>query len=380
MKQSFLIISLLLISLLTKGQDRFLDSYTISGQSGWVLPTNEFVKGNNSLQIPISHIYSLSLKYERQTDGSRAWHHLHNFPSYGLGLYAASFDVKNQLGNPIALYGFMSYYLINKPKWSLKTDISAGVAFNWQHFSPQTPFNVAIGGPVSCYFDAGVSAFRLIGKKFEIGAGLYLTHFSNGAMAKPNKGLNVINPKISIKYKPYGEFEYKQTELPHFEKQFENLTTFFLGMHDVLTTLPRNQVDKQFNNQSYLVFGLDRRYLKRLTPKHSLGLGFGVGYNQYVGTSYYIENREMVLRKANVMERFNLSVYLSYEFRINRLMFFAEPGYYAYKSIYDKSEDFFQRIGLRYHLNDNLFCSIGLRTQYFSVAQYIEWGIGLRMP
>ena len=79
------------------------------------------------------------------------------------------------------------------------------------------------------------------------------------------------------------------------------------------------------------------------------------------------------------MERFNLNVYLSYEYKIHKLNLFVEPGYYVYRSIYDNTPNFFQRIGLRYQINKNWFCSIGLRAQYFSVAQYIEWGIGLRM-
>ena len=96
----------MLISILAIGQDRYLDSYSISGQSGWVLPTNDYVKGENDIYQPITRIYTLSLRYERQTDGSRPWHQLYNYPSYGLGLYIADFNVKNQLGNPITLYGF----------------------------------------------------------------------------------------------------------------------------------------------------------------------------------------------------------------------------------------------------------------------------------
>ena len=139
MKKSILILSLLLISILAIGQDRYLDSYSISGQSGWVLPTNDYVKGENDIYQPITRIYTLSLRYERQTDGSRPWHQLYNYPSYGLGLYIADFNVKNQLGNPITLYGFFNSYLIEKQKWSLKLETSLGLAFNWQHFTPETP-------------------------------------------------------------------------------------------------------------------------------------------------------------------------------------------------------------------------------------------------
>lgn len=378
MKKKLATILLLLFTITAIGQDRYLDSYSAFWQGGWVLPTNSYVKGNNYQEIPISNIYTFSLRYERQTDGSRSWHQLYDYPSYGLGLYVAGFNVKHQLGYPISLYGFMSSYIINKPKWDLKTEISFGLCFNWKHFTPETPLNVAMGSSISCYVDAGITAYRSIGKYFEIGIGGYLSHFSNGAMKKPNLGINTIAPKITIKYKPYGEFEYAKSPLPTFEKSFEDLTTLFIGSHNVLTILAPNQVDKPYNDKSYLVFGLDKRFLKRLTPKHSFGIGFGVGYNQYIGTTFLIQDRAMILSDANIMKKFNLNAYLSYEYRIHRLMVFAEPGYYIYRSIYDKSQRFFQRIGLRYQINSKLFCSIGVRAENFSVAQYIEWGIGGR--
>lgn len=379
MKKHLVIIALLLISISTIGQNIFLDSYSLHFQSGWVLPTNDFVRGNNTQHKPISQIYALSLRYERQSDGSRSWHQLYNFPSYGLGLYIADFNVKNQLGRPIALYVFLSNYIINKQKWSLKIETALGLTCNWQHFSLENQLNDAMGGYFSCYADVGLSIYRFIGNKLEIGVGMSLSHFSNGAMAKPNKGINVITPKISIKYKPYGIFEYTKTQPPNFKLSMENLTTVFIGSHNVLTILPKNQADAPFNRKSYLVFGLDKRFLKRITYKHSLGIGFGLGYNQYIGTTYYIQDQEIRLRASNLIERFNLNVYLSYEYKIHKLTFFAEPGYYIYRSIYDEAPNFFQRIGLRYQINKNWFCSIGLRAQHFSVAQYIEWGIGLRM-
>jgi hypothetical protein len=95
MKRVSILILLLLILTRTIGQDRFLDSYSIFGQSGWVLPTNSYVRGENYEEIPISNIYTLSLRYERQTDGSRPWHQLYDYPSYGLGLYIAGFNVRN---------------------------------------------------------------------------------------------------------------------------------------------------------------------------------------------------------------------------------------------------------------------------------------------
>lgn len=366
-------------SLHLAAQKESLNSYSLYLKPGWVMPTNEYVSGTNTANKPISAIYSASLRFEHQTDGSKGWHQMYNYPSYGMGIYFAKFSVPNQLGNPISLYGFLSSTLYRHGRFALKTDFSLGLAFNWEHFSSSNTLNVAMGGPLSCYIDAAIVAYYNMCNHFDLGMGLALSHFSNGALKKPNKGINVLSPKLVFKYKPYDNIRLKITEKPRSESYFENLTTFFFGVHDVQTVINPKKENESYENHSYLVFGLDDKFLRRFNLKHSLGLGIGIGYNQYVGTEYRIENDKMVFSEIPVMQRFHLSAYISYEYRIHRLAILLEPGIYIYKNESDKSENFFQRIGFRHYLSDSFFYGVSLRAAYFSVAQYIEWTIGYRI-
>ena len=140
--------------------------------------------------------------------------------------------------------------------------------------------------------------------------------------------------------------------------------------------MPAQFENEPYDRRSYFVFGIDRRVLRRFNLKHSLGFGLGLGYNQYVGTSYKIIDRELRFYGINHAERFNFSAYISYEYSIHRLGIVLEPGIYLYKNKLDESKRLFQRIGLRYNFANGFFAGLNLRAANFSVAQYIEWTIG----
>ena len=57
-----------------------------------------------------------------------------------------------------------------------------------------------MGAGKSFYVDVGLNLQYSLTQHFDIATGFSLTHFSNGAIKKPNYGLNTIAPKISLKY------------------------------------------------------------------------------------------------------------------------------------------------------------------------------------
>lgn len=369
-----------LFCVVCNSQSKSYYSFSGFGQWGWVIPTNGFVKGNNSEHKAISQCYAHSLRLTKHTSGDKPWHSLYDFPSFGIGIFKAAFNVPNQLGEPTALYLFLTKPIFTSGKYTLYGDYSLGVAFNWLHFTAKHPERTAIGAAASCYIDASFLLKREISEHFDFGVGLSISHFSNGAMKKPNHGLNVLSSKITFDYFPKKKKQHHFSSAENFDSHFLDIWTFFAGSHNVLTVFSSEQVNQPYDSRSYFVIGADRRLLKRFNLKHSFGAGIGIGYDQYVGTSYRIFSREPHFYEVNHVERLNFSTYLSYEYRIHRLGLVIEPGIYLYKSELDESPLFFQRIGLRYYANDNIFAAINLRAAKFSVAQYIEWSIGYALP
>lgn len=350
-------------SLCTDAQNK--SAYSFSGFCGWgkVIPTNDFVRGQNSKHRAIDQTYTYSLRLTRHTSGEESWHSQYDYPSYGIGLFKAVFNVPNQLGEPTAFYFFLTKPIFKSEKYTISGDYAAGVAFNWLHFSLQHPERTAMGGAVSCYLDATLLLTREVSDNLDFSFGLSLSHFSNGAMKKPNFGINAVSAKLAFDYFPYKKprklFSQSETFKPHFVDSW----SVFAGAHNEITRF--SQEDKPpFERRSYCVLGIDRRVVRRFNIKHSLGAGCGIGYDRY----------------AVKDERFNFSAYLCYEYRVHRVGLIIEPGIYLYKSKSLPSPQFFQRIGLRYYLNDNYFAAINLRAAYFSVAQYIEWSVGCALP
>src|SRR5947208_16956577 len=52
---------------------------------------------------------TLTLEVGRQTDGTRDWHRVYNYPSYGVGVQVGRFGHERELGRPVAAYGFFSW-------------------------------------------------------------------------------------------------------------------------------------------------------------------------------------------------------------------------------------------------------------------------------
>ncbi len=375
-----LLVCLLLCFGVAMGQRGLQNSYNAFAQYGMVLPTNDFVRGNNTDEKPIDRCLALSLRYTFHTAGEYSWHSLYNFPTYGIGIFSAEFNLPDQLGSPIALYGFYSNEFFKLGKWRLLGDYGLGIATNWRHFTPEHNHNDAISSVVTCYADATFVFKREITPNLDLGFGVSLTHFSNGAMVKPNKGLNLLSTKISADYKPKALKPRTVSASPVFNPHFFGTISVFAGQHCDYTRFDIAVADDTYKQRYFKVFGLDLRLFRRFTQKHSLGLGIGAGYDQYVNDQYKVNGRQVEFEQFDNKDKFNLTAYLSYEYRIHRLGLLIEPGVLLYK--YEKYDvpPFFQRVGLRYNLNNNLVFGVNLRAIDFTIAQYIEFNIGYNIP
>src|SRR6267143_3854332 len=97
---------------------------------GVVLAASEFVSDDNRAR-------AMTIEVGRQTDGTRDWHRVYNYPSYGVGFYVGRFDHERELGRPLATYGFFSWPFPVSRRAQVTADVGIGVSWNW------TPFDAA---------------------------------------------------------------------------------------------------------------------------------------------------------------------------------------------------------------------------------------------
>jgi hypothetical protein len=350
-------------------------------QNGYVFATNDFLRGNNVEAEKINAFQAFSLKYSKQTTGKHQWEQKFNYPNWGIGIYIADFYNPEEIGNPIALFGYFNAPFIRWDKLSFNYEIGFGATFNWKSFNPiSNQYNVAIGAGESFLIDAGLNLSYPIFKHFDLIAGFSFTHFSNGAIKKPNYGINTLAPKLSLKYNIDQNISFEQHSYPKFKPEDEFLISVFGGVKNVVYDSLNIDLAEKYEGIFFGVFGISATYNKQISFKSKIGLGMTFSYDGSLDAQLAIEDGDLEQVNGPIGNKLQVSIYPSYELVVNKLSLILQPAFYLYrKKLKNQSPTFHQRIGLKYHFTKNLFIGITLRDYAFHVSDYIEWNVGYRI-
>ena len=236
---------------------------------GNVLPTNTFVRKQNTDLDGLAHYYAYSFRIAKQTTGDKLWQQIYNYPCYGLGIYSAFFANTKNLGFPVAAYGFFNAPFFTVNRLSLKYEIGLGITFNWNHLDPvSNPNNIAISADGSVYIDAGVSLKYPVSKRLTFNLGYGFTHFSNGALKMPNKGLNTGATKISLSYDLYDDpIQYQTQIISRFSSHYEWILSGYGGARNVLFTGSGVDAATEMKGLNYAVYGMSNTLNRQITSK-----------------------------------------------------------------------------------------------------------------
>ena len=350
-------------------------------QNGYVFATNPFLKGINAEAEKIKAFQAFSVKLSFQTTGKNCWEQLYNFPQYGVGLYVADFYNPEEIGVPIAVYGFFNAPFKRWDKLTFNYEIGFGATFNWRAYNPVTnQYNVAIGAGTSFLIDAGLNLEYSLTKKLELAAGFSLTHFSNGALRKPNFGINTFAPKVSLKYNFFDKPVFARQPIQKYIPENEWLISAYGGIKNVIFDSVSLPVLEKYEGLYFPVFGISSTFNRQLSHKSKIGFGATLSYNGAVNAQAAVEDNELEALDGKFSDKILLSIYPSYELVINKASLIIQPAFYIYrKKLTNQSPVFHQRIGLKYHITDHVFIGITLVDYKFHVSDFIEWNIGYRI-
>ena len=313
------------------------------------------------------------IRWGVQTNGERNQDQFLAFPTYGLGLYHAYLSSPDTLGRPWAVYFFYSAPIFRGERITLGYEAALGVAWNFAKFDPVTNSkNDLIGSSVNAYFNGGLFIKYRLSTRFDIGAAVDFTHFSNGAMQTPNKGMNLRGANINLAYhflprlkkeiEPY-RAELVPKALEKIGKYNEiNITAAFGGK---ATTQEYGTGPIYF--ASSVILDFNRRY-------HWIGK-YGAGLDLIFDTSLsedYPDDEDTPLSKYMFV-----GIHLSHELIISKVSLVTQAGTYLYKGTSAKGWFFF-RLQMKYHFTPNWSASIALKTANGFKADFIEFGLGHR--
>lgn len=351
---------------------------------GKVLQTNRFVKGENASGEPYEQYHALGLEFGKQTDGSRLWERLYNYPVFGVGFYSLKFiSGGDELGYPNAIYGFINAPFMRAKKWSLNWELGFGLSYNWEPYNRDlNPLNVAIGSYRNVYVDAGMSLAYWLSDRIVADAGFSLTHFSNGSSSIPNLGINMFAPKVSLRYQLRDrKLSFEKFNKPDFDPKNEFIIYVAAGTRNIKFDTTDTDLKTTYYDKNYLMGNISLAMNRQISHKSKFGVGVDVNYSGATEAEYFIETRDTI-KQITTLDAISVALVGYYELVIGDLSVVVAPGYEVLRNdIEGKQERFYQKIGVRYYMFESrsLFGGISIRAVDFSVAHYIEWTVGYRL-
>ncbi len=376
----YLIVFLIFLPFINESYSQTSQAIELNAQYGKVFQINKYLDGTKTGK-PVEIAKSLSARYIIHTDGSKNWHQMYSYMDYGFGLYFATYNEPIHLGNSLAFYSFIYSPIARWGKFTLKNDLVIGLSFVQKHWSLDNFQNTAIGSTLNCFVQEGFLLDYKLSERVLIGFGLNFSHISNGATKQPNTGINTLSSQINLRYNFYDKEVKYNVDTPDFKKSNDLLLSLFGAVYNDRVELDNYAFNdsRRYEERDFYAFGLTATAYKNFSFKNNFGFGFTLGYDDYADNYFMCQKDKLISTTAPFVNRLNLNCFVSYEYKINRFSAFADLGYYLIRKTNPQSSpNFFQRVGMRYRIFDNVFASVAIRATAFSIAHYIEWSLGYR--
>ena len=334
---------------------------------GNIIPTTDFVKGDNLLGHSLDHYRSISIKALWQNPGYREWQKIYRAPYYGAGFTMSEFFDQEEVGRPVSVYGILGIPVVRWKNFDIYSEFQYGMAFNWEHYdSVSNPKNLVIGGGMTVHLNIGFNAFYHLGKHLDMGAGISFIHFSNGGFERPNRGFNIYAPSAELKYRIGGRPELKSIRMKGRINRSDDLY-FMLGYGD--HQLNEHELDSNY----FAIIGLSAIYFNQLS--NAFRLGAGTDLNYWMGLTALPDGRMGPRNFKNL----TVGLILQPEFAIGKLTLVGGVGIYAVHLNYGSFKQTYQRLGVRYDFYRNYSIGVNVRAINFMLAEFMEFNLGYRL-
>ncbi|MCB0402011.1 MAG: acyloxyacyl hydrolase [Flavobacteriales bacterium] len=313
---------------------------------------NEIVEG---------HTVAYELSFYKSTSGKKDWQRAYAYPKVGISAMYHYLGNPNELGNAYGLFGFVDLPL-NQRKINWRLKMGYGLGYIEKPFDKETNNkNVAIGSHFNALIYANMGWDAKLSDALNLSSGLSIIHYSNGAFAMPNLGINIVSLNVGAIYN-FGNVTEKLTdELPDRDRTWKKQVMVGFGAREVPPT----------DGPKYFVNTYSFNLMKPLKRKGSFGVGFDVFYNSALPELILLKGEKATTGTA---DKFRVGIAGIYSFDFGKISFLVEAGGYLYTN-YAYQGRLYNRFTTRYLVSDKVFLNLGLKT-HMVVADFIEAGIG----
>ena len=361
----FVLLTLLLIGCPAKAQ-LSRKNYEIEARMHYGYLYFQHDKYHSALGRYSMHAPAYEFSLHRNTYGEHRWEVLHNYPSIGLTFYYSGFlndSISAELGKVFALYPYINFPITPNERSQLTFKLGVGVSYLTNKFEPKENYhNYAIGSHVNAAINLSFEYRQRIFDRLHWVTSIGLTHFSNGATRTPNMGINIFSVATGFSWylaKPK-ELIDKKLRPKNYLFEFDGKRHF---VTDIQYTIGIKDMSQQYGSHQYFfIHNIAANLMLQLTERDRLGIGI----------EFINDNSAKITHPE---WRNEIGLLASYEMMLDHVSFMFNVGLRNNEPLIASSFLFYQKVGLRYYFNDNLFTTLSFTT-YDIKADFISIGIG----
>jgi hypothetical protein len=366
MDRKFIACAIFFIFIISSGhlfsqKEMFFNSVELNYSPGYIMPHNK------SIDYMIKDRTSaFNINLIKQTTGKKRWQQLYHNPRIGYGFYHGTLGNNNVYGKSYSLYSFFE-----GPCWNYQNDfminyrLSYGVSYVSKTFDVYDNYNnIAIGSNLNIHFSLMLNAAVSLTDQLTFVSGVNFTHFSNGKVKSPNKGLNVVSASAGMRYLlyPLKYEENSDVEVPPVQDKNSFSLFWSHGVKDF----------NRFNKTKYYISSLTLNFEHKYKHWGRYGLGADLFYDNSIKN--FIKDEENAHNLNS--ELFRLGVHGSHDFIVGDFALSLQLGYYIYSKVFYIT-NLYSRVGIKYNVYKSWQAKISLKSHNAN-AEFIEFGIGYK--
>jgi hypothetical protein len=314
------------------------------------------------------HVPAFELDLNKQTKGNLGWQQEYHYPQVGYSLMYFRFDPQKPIGNALALFihAGKSFYKAHRTNFQWR--IGFGLAYVEKRFQVQHNFrNDVISQKINFTINGQLNYNIMLSRNVMFNFGIGLFHISNGALKRPNFGINIPTAHAGIGINIIkGEDEYRRDRdsVGRIKRTTHLHVGSFMGLKEVYPV----------NGPKYFLGGLNAVVERRLNHKSGINIGIDLSYD-------HSKKSEIVYDSVDISNTFihraQAGVIAGHELYLHRLSLLTQMGVYLYDPSH-LDRRIYQKVGFKYYLTKRFYVNMTLKLN-LGVADWIEWGGGFRL-